>query len=459
MRADHLAEWGAPRDTMPRLAAWARRNATRVERSVAVSPNSLESHGSMFTGLLPSRHGGRKPGLDDPTPPVYAYPLPASVPTLAGALSRAGYVTVGIAANFGILGAEYGLPRGFAHYEAFPGSVLAPAVLDPYRFALHGRWPLAGLDRVRPFRDAEFFEWGVPWRRAPEIAERAISVLGAVGDAPYFLFLNFFDAHAPYRPPVAFEPVYPGTRRQGWTAWEEEEERAREATGASPVTAAERDAWLAAYDSSLSYLDAGLERFLVALEKTPRFAETLVIVTADHGEAFGEHGVFRHSNGLWDELVKVPTWIKPGRRAPPSFVPSGRVPGPFQSTDVYPTVLDHARLDVPPGLDGTAWAAERTVTFAEAYIRRAVSDRSRDRFQTEQRTVERDGWKLLLDRKAPTRLFHLPSDPAERLDRAAERPDLVRALAALVGTGPARPPVPAAEKENLARLRALGYLR
>ncbi len=436
VRADHLRSYGYGRDTMPRLERFARRHGVRVERAVSTAPSSLEAHASMLTGLLPHRHGARKPGTADPRPPAYAYPLRHGVVTLAQLLRRAGSWPVALSANFGPLAPDFGLDRGFAIYQAGAGQQQAAARRDPFRFALDRRWPLAALDRLPPFSASEFFELSVPYRRAPQIVDEALAALDRAGETPVFLFLNFLDAHSPYRPPRVFAEVFPGTLRPGLRALPNETaEVAAVMAGRRPATAAEQAGWIAAYDSELRYLDGELGRLLDRLERHPRFADMLVIVTSDHGEGFGEHGAYRHSVLVYDEMLRVPLFVKPGRRRPPEMAAGATLPGPWQPTDFFPTVLDHAGLPVPAGLDGFAWGRGRTTAVAASYLHLAAKTLHR-RYHSERWAVEEGSWKLIVGSDGALELFDLATDPGERANLAAAHPERVRRLRAqLAATG------------------------
>jgi arylsulfatase A-like enzyme len=472
VRADHLRSYGYTRDTMPRLERFAREHAVRIEGALANAPSSLETHASLFTGLYPFRHGAHKPREGEPRPPLYAHPLASGVPTLATLMRRAGYWPVGVSANFGPLAPAFGLGRGFAVYHARPGLLRGPSTLDPFRFALWRRWPLAAADRLPPFAASEFFELGVPYRRAADIADAGIAALDAGGETPLFLFLNFMEAHYPYRPPRSFTDIFPGIRRPGLARLDDEQAAAAEVmaeamaevtAGGRPLTAAEREAWTAAYDSALRYLDGELGRLLDRLERHPRFPEMLVVITADHGEALGEHGLLRHSTSLYEEMLRIPLFVKPGTRRPPDFQPGRIVPRPFQPVDLFPTVLVHAGVPIPPGLDGRAWGAGRRALFAECYPHppaRALGER----FRHELRAVVADGWKLILSTTGRAELYDLVRDPGETSDLSTREPERLARLRALLestltGEGRRRR-APGPDGEALERsLRSLGYVQ
>lgn len=466
LRADHLKSYGYGRDTMPLLERFAREHAVRVEGAMANASSSLETHGSIFTGLYAVRHGGHKPWTDDPRPPVYAYPLRRDVPTLAGTLRRAGYWTVGISANFGPLSPAFGLGRGFDFYRAEPGTHERAASLNPFFVTWNRRWPLARLDRLPPFAGAEYFEPGVPYRRVSDVVDAGIEVLDRAGDRPLFLFLNLMEPHAPNRPPRSFTAIYPGTRRPGLRPLNDEQAAMGEIMAGRRAPADEDlAAWTAAYDSELRYLDGELARLLDRLRRHPRFDEMLVVVTSDHGEGLGEHGLFRHSTSLYGEMLDVPLFLKPGARRPARFVPGDTIPGPFQPVDLHPTILDHAGLRIPPGLDGAPWAEDRRASFAEGYVHPPAKGWG-PRFRVESRAIQAGGWKLILWSDGHRELYDLGRDPGERASLADRHPEIADRLAGAIeaalprtdGTDGAGER--GTESDELTRsLRSLGYVQ
>ncbi|HVR96589.1 MAG TPA: sulfatase-like hydrolase/transferase, partial [Thermoanaerobaculia bacterium] len=227
------------------------------------------------------------------------------------------------------------------------------------------------------------------------------------------------------------------------------------------MTAEEQVTWNAAYDSALLYLDGELGRVLDALQRHPRFDETLVVITSDHGEAFGEHGLFRHSTALYDEMLAVPLFLKPGARRPAGFLAGRSLPGPFQPVDLFPTLLDHAGLPVPAGLDGYAWGGGRRAVFAESYPHPPVASLGA-RFRRELRAVEQDGWKLIVSSAGEVELYDLVHDPGETRNVAAAYPGRAAEMGRLLGEKamsgtPARPG--GRESDELVKaLRSLGYV-
>jgi arylsulfatase A-like enzyme len=464
LRADHLQAYGSGRPTMPNLEQFAHAHATRIERSLANAPSSLESHASMFTGLYSAHHAAHRGPIDDPSPPTYSYPLPEDIPTLSGLLRRAGYWSVGISANAGPLSERFGLGRGFASYDATASPKQKLGLINPWRGALFRRWPLAFGDRLAPFSSSELFELGVPYRRAAAIVDAGLTALDRAGNDPLFLFLNFMDAHYPYRPPNCFAETFPGTPRPGMNTIEDSQQVLRQAMlGQREITTAEKTAWIAAYDSGVRYLDRELGRLLDRLQQHPRFGDMLIIVMSDHGEGFGEHGLFRHSTSLYDEMLRVPLFIKPGANRPSGFQPGGVLPGPFQSVDVFPTVLEAAGLPIPGRIDGFPWGRGRHVSLAEAYVHQPAVQHWGPRFARELQAAEADGWKLIVSSAGDAELYDLARDPGERVNVAARNSEQVERLGSLLRSGltPRRNPArPRSDSDEVIRsLRSLGYLQ
>lgn len=452
LRADHLRSYGYARDTMPALERFAARHALRFERSLASAGASLPSHASMFTGLRPSRHGGHPCDVTvDPNGP-YLHPVRGDVPTAAQLLRRAGYWTVGISANYSQLAPELGAGRGFEWYDATPGWQLPASRLNPYRGPASTE-KLKLLDRWYPFSDRRFFSRPQPGseRNAKEIVDLASSALHRAGSDSFFLFLNLFDSHQPYRSPLSH-------RRFSGRASRIENLTLDGVVKGHPATKREVRAAVDAYDDEITFLDSQLDRLLGALEAHPRFPEMLILVIGDHGEAFGEHGVFDHGTSAYDESLRVPLFVKPGRRHP--FEPGSVSTRPFQSVDVFPTILDHARLPVPPGIDGVAWGAGRAVSSSEVYACRQQDYGNRFMFRMDM--IEARPWKLILSSKGTRELYRTDLDADEERNVIAQEPEVAEQLEAasrtMQGDRARTDPSYRLPSSVVDSLRALGYL-
>lgn len=331
VRASNLSLYGYVRPTTPFLEALGRKG-TAFSQAIATAPWTLPSHATMFTGRWPHQLSTD-----------WDRPLDRAHPTLAEVFGSRGYRTAGIMANTGYCSRETGLARGFAHYE-------------DYRITL-GQWITnTGLLRivVNNFRlrrlvgDDEHLN-----RQSAARIRRAFLRWQQRGpDRPFFAVLNIYDAHGPYLPPAPWDRRFgPGRadRRisplHRWN-WDPAERR----DPLSPEVVREE---IDAYDGSLAYLDSELGLLFEELERRGVADRTLVIVTADHGEEFGEHGLYDHGNSLYLESVRVPLLIAfPGR------VPAGRtVERPVSLRDLAATVINLSGVTGATGIPG--WSLAR----------------------------------------------------------------------------------------------------
>ncbi len=323
VRADRLGLYGYGRDTTPHLARLSRRGV-RFDQARSTAPWTLPSHASMFTGRWPHElEVERHDRLD------------ATYPTLAESLRDRGYETVGVVANQFFCGRESGLGRGFADYRDFsmtPGEILRSSTLG---------WLLAVVaDRARVelawrFRDGVEAGVSLDFRRkdASEINHEFLDWLGGHDGRPFFAFLNYFDAHDPYLVPE-------GARRRFGKALRSRAELAllRDWQKLDYKTLGPESIELASdsYDDCIAALDHELGLLFDELTRRGVLGRTMVIITADHGEQFGEHGGFRHAASLYGSEVHVPLMI-----FAPEGVPAGRVVRtPVSLRDLPATVAD-----------------------------------------------------------------------------------------------------------------------
>ena len=292
VRADHLSLDGYPRPTSPNLERLARRGVNYT-RARAAAPWTLPSHASLFTGRWPSALSVG-----------WYVPLDDRAPTLAGALAARGYDTAGFAANLNYCSYFTGLDRGFAHYEDFP--------LTPYwalRATLLGTRLLSQIDYFG--KKYGLLDPGDVAQRsrvtADEINERLLGWLDGRGDddRPFFAFLNYFDAHDPYLPPPGFDPGFvrppeDAVEREMLVEWWPLPDKDKAAPEQVRTV-------VDAYDACLAYLDDRIGRLIDDLERRGLLEDTLVIITADHGELLGDHGgLFGHGASLYDGELRVP---------------------------------------------------------------------------------------------------------------------------------------------------------
>ena len=325
VRADHLSLYGYGRDTSPNLIRLAQRGV-RFEHARAATSWTLPSHASMFTGRLP--HELR----------VFAdRPLDATYPTLAEFLRDRGYMTAGFVANTRFCNSWYGLGRGFLHYDDYYANNTVVSFSEAFRSAALGRRILQVAFAERNVRSGDTNRR----KDAAEINDDFLSWLGGHGERPFFTFLNYYDAHDPYVTPEGFDRHYGArpTTPADFELLESPHVDERLASGKG-VTAREIALVHDAYDDCLAYLDEQLGRLFDELDRRGVLANTLVIVTADHGEHLGEHRIYGHGQSLYRPEVHVPLLI-----AYPAGAPAGRsVRGPVSHLDLAATVVERLGL-------------------------------------------------------------------------------------------------------------------
>ena len=283
LRASHVGVYGYERNTTPQIDSLA---ADGVIFGSAWSTSSwtLPSHVSMMTGMPPSVHG-----VVDRWKKIYS-----SLSYLPDILSRSGYETNGIA-TFTLVSQTYGFEKGFSQYRT-----------------LHER-------------------------PAETIVDEALTVMSGSRGRRKFLFMHLFDAHDPYYPPERELWHRFGPRPKDMTDLLDKVDKR-----VPPVDQNEIQEVINLYDAEIVYLDQELGRFFDGLKELGLYDGSLIILTADHGEAFFEHGHWTHVVSLYEEVVGVPLIVKwPGN------TPRGRVDRPVSLIDIFPTFL--GELGIPPG--------------------------------------------------------------------------------------------------------------
>lgn len=292
-RADHLTAYGYHRNTTPHVAAFAS-EAVVYWNAVSTSSWTLPAHGSLFTGLLPTEHGA---DLHHRTHGVELRGLAEEHLTLAEMLLAHGYDTGAVMGNTAVLTRDLGFDQGFLYFDDRERLTVASADLPapaPSRWLTE--WWQHSADTGKRFnyggRQFRYY-----WRFAGELTDTALDWLARDVAAPTFLFINYMDPHDPYRSHPEFA--------------------AQIGLAVPPHASSTRDhaTEMDRYDGEIAYVDSQLGRLFAALKRSGRFDESLIIITSDHGEAFGEHGCFGHSNSLYQEEIHIPLIVRyPGAR-------------------------------------------------------------------------------------------------------------------------------------------------
>ncbi len=294
VRAASLGLYGYDRPTTPNLERIAERGVV-FDRALSPSPWTLPAHGTLFTGRYPHELTAN-----------WETPLDDTYPALAELLAERGYETAGFVANSFYTTYEHGLDRGFVHYEDYVvslGQILNSASLGALVFA--GRPGFSNNLFRRVLDNYEYFGR----KKADHLSNDFLDWVGDGRARPFFAFLNYIDAHAPFTPPVEYAARF-GVRGPRPLLH-------RITNDKSTLTDEERAAGdydRNRYDASIAFLDHELGRMFDELERRGVLDNTLVIVTSDHGELLGEMGIYAHANSLYMELLHVPLLISfPGR--------------------------------------------------------------------------------------------------------------------------------------------------
>jgi arylsulfatase A-like enzyme len=310
VRAQSLSLYGHDRQTTPELERWGARGVV-FDRAIAPSSWTLPTHASLFTGRLPSTHGAD-----------FLAPLAGELPVLAESFAAAGYETVGFVANHASCGAHTGLERGFERYEERP-----PWSKAFWRSGVMGE---SSFGRSRPFLRAT----------AAEVNQRVERWLDGRDERPFFGFINYFDAHEPYEVPDArfdqFSQSSPDELRVMRERWQRD--GLVRAWDPTLQPASQMRMALDTYEAAIAYLDNHLGRLLATLDERGLLDNTVVLITSDHGEHFGEHGLRSHAVSLYQPLVHVPLIV-----IYPRLVPrEARIDHTVGLIDVPATLLDLA---------------------------------------------------------------------------------------------------------------------
>ena len=406
-RADHLGCYGHPTVQTPvldRLAA----EGLRFENAVAAAPTTLAAHASILTGLYPHRHGVPRNG----------YRMDAANVLLAERLKAAGFDTAAFIGSFA-LHSQFGLNQGFDVYdEQF--DVLTATMGD-------------GQDQ----------------RRADRVSAAASAYINAFVGKRLFMFVHYFDPHAPHDPPIPYDTMYPradipvphnladgidqavATHQQqtlGQTpgkVWAIENGLTPRLLIDAPGEPLGDDGALdALYCGEISFMDHHIGRVIEALKNRKLFHQTLIVVVGDHGETMWEHGDY-WNHGLWvyDTTVHVPLIVRL-----PGDTPRGRsIDARVSTVDIVPSILEWLRLPPAENVDGVSFAplvagslaTPRTV-FSEATQPYRVEVGTTWENANKAACVCDGQWKYIY---APylefEQLFDLKADPGERTNLLA----------------------------------------
>ncbi len=471
LRADHCSCYGYGANTTPVIDQIAREGIL-FKSAISAAGWTLPSHASMFTGLYPTEHGADAAGCT----------LDKQIPTLASILNNAGYATAAFSDN--PIALAHGLDRGFS------------TVVDSWHES-HGNLRETAkkffgprlVGKAKELRRVLYSKrvagakvHGSP-RTINSIVTWVRSFMGDRGSFPFFLFANFTDVHMPYFPPMRLARPILASAAVGQGVYSLKQINISSLVDVLGLEESDLQLLRDLYDGEISYVDGQLGGFFSQLDQLGALNNSLVIITADHGDHLGDHGMVGHGISLYDSLLKVPLVV-----SYPGHVQAGKVhEKQVQTLDIFSTVLDAAgvsRNDQPfdnhmsllRQADSSAVSGPRELAFAEScgdsrymrVIRRRYPGIDESRINVQRRCARTDRYKYMLSDGLREEFYDLATDPGEANNLAALgipamgelRSALARWHSSLTPTS-----LPDADtctenvpEEVTSRLKALGYI-
>jgi arylsulfatase A-like enzyme len=425
VRADHLSCYGYHRRCTPFLDRLAEQGVL-YEQAIAPSYWTLPSHASLFTGLYPSEHSAMRAGLA----------LPDSIgPTMAEVLANAGYRTLAISNNPNISHATR-LSRGFDLFQ------------DAWRGSSRPRM-LRVLGRAHRLAG-----WGDDGAHAT--VSRALQLVRSAAQ-PFFLFLLFMDTHYPYFPHwaspaglfqplrnVRMLPVYARfARKANWGAIMREYPQ-------------QRKLLIDLYDAELWSLDRQLRRLVAGLDATASNGSTVLIVTSDHGEGLGDHGLMSHGASLYDSQLRIPLIIRARGLLPANRRSTSQV----QLVDIWPGIA--RRLGLPTA--AAHWQETRPDIFDLDTLNGSAEPAYMETASDEGMIGLRASNHKYISTCEGDELYDLAHDPDELRNVAESEPAKLGEMKQQLEIWRERlrpyggPPSTSSDQEFVAQLKALGYM-
>jgi arylsulfatase A-like enzyme len=409
LRTDRLGTYGSDRGLTPFLDRLASRSIV-YERAYSPSSWTLPVMASLFVGQAPSQHQVVR----------FKHVLPDDQVTVAEVLHAAGYRTVGITAN-SVVGPEMGFYQGFDRYE---------------------------LIFKHPVTDAK------------DLNAAVVRYFDSQPDPhrPTFLYVHYMEPHTPYR----LNPQRPPAGRG--RHWDDRQLNRRAEQGAWQIDEHREVSWSFTpeevarlqelYDGEVAYLDSQLDLLFRELERRQILRDAIVVVITDHGEEFGEHGLYVHGVSLYENLIRVPLLVAiPG-------VPASRVRDLVETGGIAPLILERLGIAVPETFHFPA-VPIRDSRLSGRHVRSELLETKGYKVRRHERAVVGDEGKLVVTPAEERWYFDLRADSGETqpIENAAFAGTLRGALQSFsklgLGMAPKEASIDQATRE---RLHGLGYL-
>jgi len=459
VRPDHLSCYAYSRKTTPNIDKIAQEGVL-FENAFSAAPWTPPSHASIFTGMYPSQHGvlGKNLYLDE------------EIATLAEILSSKGYETLGICLNPWV-SPQTGLDRGFKKLV----SRSSLGYLNRFSSRLSLDWIVFCLETNIRFM---VYNWGKRARVFQEIKKWILN--SQKRNKPFFIFVNYFDAHTPYSPPQPFKRKFEKIHnrntdlqkisdvfnsRHGYPYVAKEVE----------VSEEEWDVLKSWYDGGIAYIDFFLGKLFDYLKGRELFDDTSIVITSDHGENFGEHQLANHLFCLYDTLLHVPLIMKY-----PELTSVGkRISNIVSTVDIFPTLLSalNTKIKSNSKISGVNLipfenriyhkyvCAEYGPPVADIEALKRLSpnvDSSIcNKYNKNLKCIRLNDFKYIVASDGKEELYNLEKDPEESRNIISEFPEKAKELKSLLTAElkghPVKKRISTFNEEMRKRLQELGY--
>jgi len=478
-RADHLSCYGYQRKTTPFIDSFAK-DCMLFKNAYSTAPWTFPAHASIFTGMYPSKHGGgedpayyqylikkygrelkgieKEPKAEEKSIKILA----EENVTLAETLSAQRYKTCGVIGG-PACSSLTGLGQGFDFYD---NTLYNPFYEATYFTLLRIISHFVSLVDVMA-------QYGIakPGKTAEQVNAVAFDWLDKYHKQPFFLFCNFFDVHYPYYPPRPYDKLFDGGDKDVIKKFDSQEINASFINGQKQIidavlrrehtlSQAERNILISQYDGEFRYLDYHIHNFLQKLKELKVYDNTMIIMTSDHGESFGEHNFMEHSFCVYEDAIKIPLLIK---------YPLSRVRGisekPASLVDIFPSIMSVLSLPIPAGVQGDILPDVRHPIISECNIYWKYILQYGQYLNRNLKTIYDGSFKYIWESNGNSELYNIKQDPLELNNLISQLPERAQKMhASLDDWSASFTPVAASkpfEKDDDTKqnLKSLGYLQ
>ncbi|NOY59403.1 MAG: sulfatase-like hydrolase/transferase [Calditrichaeota bacterium] len=400
VRKDHLSCYGHRRRTTPNIEKFSK-DGMLFTNYISTAPWTLPSHASMLTGLYSSEHGAHIVDTDED---YVTSPLDDKNLTIAEILKEHGYNTAAFISNFGTINRAHNFEQGFNFF------------CDGRSYFYSSFWGLLAfnVNFLQNFKDNPIFRIN-KYRLSPEINKTILIWLKKNRTSPFFLFINYMEAHSGTNYlPKPYSSLYDFS----WQKW---------LNGSSGNTAEKQKIKFDWYDCRITYLDHHIGQLFTKLKELNLYDNAIIVVVADHGELFGEHGSYGHVTDLYNELINVPLIVKY-----PNYLNKQGVENKYvQTVDIMPEILFTLEMTLPEGISGQPFNKVDHQIIAELFKNKKIAHKDFKRYYRDLKAIfslDSSAFKYIKSSNERNELYNLLIDPHETNNIINSKEKIVRDL-------------------------------